>query len=237
MSSNTGDNEIKIIAKANKNGFFLMFVSTILFFITLFISHHYWFEWRLPLITLLLISGIGFVTGLVKKLQPPFSLIISKSGISYHHSSGKWCIGWQDIQYIGRVTSTIGIDRKELPYIGIRLSSMAQLPHQVSPRLANKLIHEQKALLIWAIQEGMITVEESIINFSPYKLASKDKQIRKIKGPHGLFLHQVDVLMKSFGYHLYIPSVALDRDINDFNQLLKACQQYIKHTANKSSPQ
>ena len=145
----------------------------------------------------------------------------------FQHRVGNWQLLWQQIRYIAQLTSTYGIDVQTLPYIGIKLMDKRVLEHSISHRLANRLIHEQRPLLIWALNHQLVTLEESIINFSPYK---GEGQI--IKGPKAAFLHQVTTLEKAFGFHLFIHQFSLDREMKAFCHLLNQCRHYAIEHAN-----
>jgi hypothetical protein len=119
------------------------------------------------------------------------------------------------------MNETLGVNQLQLPFIGIRLSAIATLVNSISPRLANRLIHEQRPLLAIAIRLKLITLDQSQLNFSPFILANG--QI--IKGPLAAFMHHSSVLHEALGYHLFIPESALDRDLNAFCVLLNQCKQ------------
>lgn len=114
---------------------------------------------------------------------------------------------------------TEGIETKELPYIGIKLKDsevLAKLPR----RLANGLLLEQRDLYFLACQLEDIGFFDRQINDSPFKLANKDKVI----GPVGAFLHRTAMLRKTFGFDVFIPTNACDREPQAFIELLKQCQ-------------
>jgi hypothetical protein len=112
-----------------------------------------------------------------------------------------------------------------LPFVGIRLTAIATLATSISPRLANRLIHEQRPLLAIAIRLQLISFEQSQLNFSPFTLANGEK----IKGPLAAFLHHSSVLHNALGYHLFIPESPLDRELNEFCVLLNQCKQSACH--------
>ncbi|WP_286267684.1 DUF2982 domain-containing protein [Thalassotalea atypica] len=150
-------------------------------------------------------------------------MIISKDALQYIQLSGCWRLPWGDIAHISVVKTTQGVEQVTLPYIGIKLKDTEHLVNVMSARLANKLLHEQKFLLIWAVNHHMITYEQSLINFTPYKLTDK----KEVTGPLAAFLHQTKILEQIFGFQLYIPNTALDREITLFVQLLRDCQNYV----------
>ena len=211
---------IKIKAQANHHGWFLIFIGGIAILIILVLSHYFWRELRLVLIYLILLTLVIILTGILKRLEPRYSLILTPQNIRYFHKAGDWHLSWQQIQNINPVKETCGLTRVELPYIGIRLYDVESLVNQISPRLANRLIHEQKTLIAFAIINQLFTLEQSQLNFSPYQLRSG----KLVKGPLAAFLHHSKILYTGFGFHLFIPESSMDRDLNKFFQLLKQCQ-------------
>jgi len=116
----------------------------------------------------------------------------------------------------------VGIATVALPYVGIQLKSIDVLAEQISPRLANKLIHEQRPLLSFSVMQNLLSLEETQLNFNSFSLASG----KIIKGPLAAFLHHCQILHKGLGYHLYIHESSTDRELEDFCQLLKQCQRH-----------
>ena len=142
--------------------------------------------------------------------------------IEYCHLNGKWTLRWQDIIRFGEIKADVRGEHTQLPYLGIKLNNLELFAKNISPRLANKLIHEQQELIVLAIINKEISAEEDLINFEPYTLNDVI-----YKGPIAAWLHRCEQLAKAYGYHLYLPESSLDRDIKHFLRLLKECHHYI----------
>jgi len=213
---------IHIKAQSNKHGLFLIAIGLSLLVFILILAQWFWDSWRIVLIFAILTSLIIAVTGVLKKCQPAFSLTLTRKQLIYHHSHGIYQIKWQNIANISSVTESVYLDQITLPYIGIKLDNIDDFIPDVEQRLANKLIHEQKPLIIFALTHKLLTLEQSLINFDPYKL----QHGKSISGPKAAFMHQVKQLHKAFGYHLFIPLSALDRDIPQSIALLNQCKQF-----------
>ena len=142
--------------------------------------------------------------------------------IEYCHLNGKWQLQWQDIIRFGQVKADVRGEYTQLPYLGIKLKNLEHIAKSISPRLANKLIHEQQELLVLAIVNKEVGSEEDVINFEPYRLNDVI-----YKGPIAAWLHRSEQLAKAYGYHLFLPESSLDRDLKDFLQLLKECHNYV----------
>ncbi|MGJ8692436.1 MAG: DUF2982 domain-containing protein [Thalassotalea sp.] len=212
---------IKIKAQTKRNAYSILLIGIISLFISLIIAEHFWLQAKLVLMFLITVNLITCFIGIIKILEPDVSFYISKKTLKYQHKYGAWQIPWSDIAAITQVSETVGIDKQILPYIGIRLSNLNNLIDNISPRLASRLIHEHRPLIHFAVQHQLLEIEDVAINFSSYK-----HQQREITGPTAAFLHQVCLLKKAFGYHLYLPESALDRSCDEFSILLNNC----KHT-------
>lgn len=215
---------INIKAQSSHHALFLMLLAAVILVITLLLDQGYQKQNQLVFIFIYLTALVIFITGLAKHLQPQFSLKLSPKGIKYKHNSGHWRLDWQQIQRIALVKESYGIEQLQLPYIGIKLCNFSSLAKQISPRLANRLIHEQRPLIAMAIKLQLLTFEQSQLNFSPYILTCGTK----VKGPLAAFLHHSAMLYSAFGYHLFIPESALDRELSEFEQLLSQCKQSSK---------
>lgn len=213
---------INIKAKANQHAIFLMLLAIIIFIITLIVSQYFWRSNRLILIFFYLLALVIMLTGLLKCSEPSISFKLTPELIRYHHRQGEWMLHWKQIQNISTIKEVIGLSTVVLPYIGIRLKNVEFLAEQISPRLANKLIHEQHPLLSFSIMQDLLSVEETQINFNPFILESGNV----VKGPLAAFLHHCQILHKGLGYHLFIPESSTDREIDAFCELLKQCQHY-----------
>ena len=213
---------INIKAKANQHAVFLMLLAVVIFIITLIVSQHYWRSYRLILVFIYLLALVIMFTGLLKRSEPRVSFQLTPQRIQYHHRHGNWTLNWQQIQNINTIKEVVGLTTVTLPYVGIRLKSVDALAEQISPRLANRLIHEQRPLLSFSVMQHLLSLEETQLNFNPFTLESG----KIIKGPLAAFLHHCQILHKGLGYHLYIPESSTDREIDAFCQLLKQCQHY-----------
>lgn len=224
---------IHIKAKGNHHAVFLILLAFALFFITLLISQYYWRSYRLTFIFIYLSILVILFTGLLKRSEPEVSIQLTPEHIQYRHRHGQWTLYWPQIQNINAINETVGLSTVALPYIGIKLKNIDILAEQISPRLANRLIHEQRPLLSFSVMQHLLSLEEIQLSFEPYTLASG----HVIKGPLAAFMHHCEILHKGLGYHLFIPESSTDRDIDDFSQLLKQCQHYSAHYAHSPEKQ
>ena len=217
----TDEDIIKIKPLANHHAIFLIVLGFSGFFLVSVLTSWFWHEWRLALIFLYFLAGVVLLTGIGKWIQPNHSFLLTKQALHYVHSHGELIIPWHSIQRVDQLVATSVIERSELPYIGIKLIQDTHAIYEIPQRLANKLIHEQKPLIIFALSRDMISLDQSLINFEGFKTKSET-----IKGPKAAFLHQSEVLAKAFGYQVYLPKSAFDRSTADFVKLLNQCKKH-----------
>ena len=208
---------IKAIARHNTqtmlvSGVFGVAVSAVL-------ANFFWHDYRIQIVMIFLVSFVCLLVGIFKHFEPQNSFELTPQQLSFFHRRGQLNIEWDNIMRIALPKITEGIETKELPYIGIKLKDsevLAKLPR----RLANGLLLEQRDLYFLACQLEDIGFFDRQINDSPFKLANKDKVI----GPVGAFLHRTAMLRKTFGFDVFIPTNACDREPQAFIELLKQCQ-------------
>ena len=181
---------INIKAKANQHGVFLMLLAVVIFFCTLVVSEYYWRSHHLIMVFFYLLAIVIFFTGVLKRSEPEISFEISPQYLQYNHRQGKWTLTWQQIHNINTIREVVGLATIELTYIGIKLKNIEDVAAQISPRLANRLIHEQRPLLSFALVNQLLTLEDTQLNFEPYVLSSGGL----VKGPIAAFLHHCQTL-------------------------------------------
>jgi len=218
---NPVEEEITIKPKSKNNGLFLICLGVILIFVSMFINLLYWDEYKIQLMLLFLTCSIVLLTGFLKYSEPEISYKLTRQQLYFHHRNGNWELKWESIVRFGQPSANTIFERIDLPYIGIKLKDIAFIADNISPRLANKLIHEQRELLILAARNNEIKLESGLISFDPFTLKNK-----VYKGPIAAWLFRTEQLNQVYGYHLYLPDSGFDRELADFLKLLKQCKEY-----------
>lgn len=221
---------IKIKAMSRHNGLFITLMGTILLVIIISISSFYWQQFRFPLLFLILVSLVTIFIGLLKLAEPKHSLIFSPKTLLFYHRHGQWQLPWLCIRNIFPVTNTYGVNKVSLNYVGIRLEKLQNIQNKITPRLANRLIHEQKPIIEYCIKHQLISFDQGIINFEPFIFDNGEV----IKGPIAAFLYQSDILFAALGAHLFIPRTSLNTDIEDFVQLANSYAKYHRNIEQES---
>jgi hypothetical protein len=206
---------------ARQHGLFVFVLGVSLFLINLLLAQFFWQVFKLVLMLLLLVALLLMLFGVVKLLEPKASFMLTPKALTFYHKYGHWQLAWHNIRYLNVVTSQAGLQTLALPYLGITLYNINDLIDHISPRLASRLIHEQRPLLVYCISQKLLSTEQSSINFSPYKAAG----IKTVSGPIAAFLHHSLALHQALGFHLFLPNNALDREISQFVTLLQQCQR------------
>ena len=220
---NTSDRVITIHPNSKRHTHKFIWLGCIALFIFWLISLFLWHPLKIQLIFLISATLVVILIGILKCLEPGTSFFITPKMIIYCHRNGQWTLPWQDIIRFGELKAYVQGEHIQLPYVGIKLNNLEHIASNISPRLANKLIHEQQELLILAIANKEIDFDgdDSVINFEPYTLNDII-----YKGPIAAWLHRSEQLAKAYGYHLYLPESSLDRNLNHFLTLLKKCHHY-----------
>ncbi len=180
---------------------------------------------------LTVLSLAGVFIGLMKIREPDYSLLIDKSGIRYNHARGSWQVPWRDIQRIDVPTIDHGLDKKQLPYVALRLKSQLELLDNISPRLASYLVTEQKEIAIAALRQEFDSwqcADGSCPSEILYKFDDYITEDKVYKGLQAMLGHRIEILRSKLGYDLYIPASALDREPQDFVGLLKRLQASVQ---------
>ena len=166
------------------------------------------------------VSGIVLMTiGLSRYLEPANSLSVESESLRYFHRYGQWSVSWHTVQRIFVPSFHYQLERQDIPFIGIKLNQIEQIANQVFPRLASRLLHEQRAILVLAVQQGDITMEQAQLNFSPFKMT----QGYELTGPIAAWMHQMHALHQAYGAHLFIPLNCIEQSSDE---LIKLLEQY-----------
>lgn len=220
---NSAEKIIKITPKSKRNRLFLFSLGCLLLFCCLLLTELFWQKYTMQLMLLILASFILVLLAVLKYLEPQTSYRITPKGIIYTHRSGRWQLPWQDIIRIGDIHIEVNGEYLQLPYLGIKLNNLENIASSISPRLANKLLHEQKELIFLAVKTQQIKLKSGLINFEPYQLNGVT-----YKGPVAAWLYRSEQLATAYGYHLYLPESSFDRDLPGFLNLLKQCLDYTR---------
>jgi len=162
-----------------------------------------------------------FVIGVIKHFEPAVSLIFDNKKLTYFHRYGQWSIRWENVARVHIPVFHYGLEHREISYIGVKLNELEELTDQFSPRLASRIIHEHRDILALAVSQGDMTAGQVQINFDTYKFASG----YQVTGPMAACLHQMEILEKVYGAHLFIPFSGFSQPPQDIVQQMTLVQK------------
>ena len=212
---------INIHPKSKHHQWFLLLLGVLLLAISLLMNLLFWHEYKFQLMLPMFACFILILIGYMKLSEPNTSYLLTRNELTLFHRHGSWQILWQEVIRIGELHSMINGQYTQLPYLGIKLQSLDTIATNISPRLANKLLHEQQELLILAVKNQEISLEDGLINFEVFHLNNKI-----FKGPIAAWLHRTEQLSIIYGYHLFLPDSSFDRELTPFLSLLKSCKNH-----------
>lgn len=168
-----------------------------------------------------LIMGIFCAIIAVGKLRDVnYRFSLTKEGIHYFTYRGGFTLLWQDIQRIDIPTIQQSLERKELPYIGIRLNNYSHFIHTASlPVLAHILIDQRVLTLMTDVKPADFGQSDNIL-FPENKNHAHRQLKNELTGLRAMFLERMLFLHDNLGYDIYFPVDDLDRKPLLFVQLL-----------------
>ncbi len=170
-------------------------------------------------IFILLACCIGILIGYVKTLEPAYSIKLDEHDMSYQHRFGTWQLAYNNIRRLGIPRVHRQGEYVALSYVGINIINYQSFLQQLHPRLAVKLLMEQKNLIQTAL------VSECPDGTCPSELIFDDENYttscgHQYSGLIAMFANRMTRLKSLLGYDLYIPTTALDREEMKFIQLI-----------------
>lgn len=215
---------INICPKTKRNRLFLLCIALLLLTVSSLLNYYFWAIFKIQL-TLFFFSGfIVLLIAILKYVEPNVSYALTPKNLQYKHRSGGLTISWDNIVRIDKVYAHVDSQPRYLPYIGLKLSNIEVIGHSISPRLANKLLHEQQELIHLAIRNGDLTKANGIINFDEYSVGNST-----FKGPIAAWLHRCEQLLEAYGFQVFLPEDSFDRSLDESLLLLKQCLQSSKN--------
>nr|WP_303809884.1 DUF2982 domain-containing protein [Aeromonas media] len=176
------------------------------------------------------------LVGALKLAEPHFSLSLCQDCLQYHHKYGGWILKWRNIQRIDQPRIHLGWDLVPLPYIGLKIKDYDDFLTLITPRLAVRLLTEQRAVLLQAISserldcltggcgsgllgEGLLG--EGLLEESRFRSPSG----QQYDGVIAMLGNRMARLRDLLGYDLLVPDNSLDRPPADFVHLLNQYQR------------
>ncbi|GEK09400.1 DUF2982 domain-containing protein [Pseudoalteromonas sp. McH1-7] len=223
--------EAKLRATANRHGAEFMLVGAIgLVVIMLFVNLR---GTPISIIEIFLASAmlVAIFIGFLKSQQPYFSLCFNEQEFSYVHKYGAWSLPIVNFHSSGIPSVQQGIETLELNTVGIKLNDIDAFLINLTPRLAGKLLIEQRHIFLQAVKihcENGNCPSEWLIEDTSYR----SKAGKEYTGLMAMFANRMDNLKTVTGYDLLLPATALDRDIWQFSAMLNRWKLNPKEVVN-----
>ncbi|NMR24456.1 DUF2982 domain-containing protein [Pseudoalteromonas sp. NEC-BIFX-2020_015] len=170
-------------------------------------------------IFLISMSIAAVFVGFLKTQEPFYSLIIAEQYLRYEHKYGYWALTHANFNHAGIPKTDQTLEKLELNAVGIKLNDTDEFLLQLSPRIAGKLLIEQRHLFMQAVQKHCKNGN------CPSEWLSEDNFYtstngRNFNGLIAMFANRMRHLQQLTGYDLLLPASVLDRNIWDFCQSL-----------------
>jgi hypothetical protein len=211
--------QVKIRPSANRYSIEFMLVGGIgLIVIMLFVSLR---STPISIVEIFLCAAaiMSIWLGFLKSQEPFYSLLIDSKGICYVHRYGSWSLTHENFHSCGIPSVTQGLEILELNAVGIKLKDIDEFLQALSPRLAGKLLIEQRYIFLQVVKthcKNGNCPSEWLIEPSKYRSASG----HVYTGLIAMFANRMHNLKTLTGYDLLLPGNVLDRDIWHFSTLL-----------------
>lgn len=165
---------------------------------------------------------VGVLIGYLKLREPVYSLYLDNEKLSYNHKYGWWQVKASNVDKVGcvEVFSVKHQQMMALDVVGISLKNPDEFLQLLSPRLAGRLLVEQRHFMMQAIKahcaNGGQCKDEWLVE--PTDFCSKNGE--SYTGLLAMFGNRMNHLKQLTGYDVLLSASALDRDISSFQYLL-----------------
>ncbi len=167
---------------------------------------------------------VAIFVGFLKTQEPFYSLIITEQQLTYQHKYGVWSLNRANLHHCGIPKVEQDLDYLELNAVGIKLNDSDEFLMQISPRLAGKLLIEQRHFFMQVVQKHCKNgncPSEWLVEDNFYTSLSG----RNFNGLIAMFANRMRHLQQLTGYDLLLPASVLDRNIWDFSHSLNRWRQ------------
>ncbi|MGY6036750.1 DUF2982 domain-containing protein [Aeromonas sp. AE23HZ002T15] len=209
-----------------RNGLTLILLGVVITIAMIFILFLFREQLLIPAISVLLAGLMTIFVGAIKLNEPHFSLSLCQDCLQYHHKYGGWILKWRNIQRIDQPRIHLGLDLVPLPYIGLKIKDYDDFLTLITPRLAVRLLTEQRAVLLQAMNSeqpgcldgscGSGLLGGELLEESRFRSPSG----QRYEGVIAMLGNRMTRLRDLLGYDLLVPDNSLDRAPADFVRLL-----------------
>jgi hypothetical protein len=217
---------LHVIPMVRKNGLTLVWLGMAVTITMIFILFLLREQPLIPAVIGLLAGLMMAFIGISKLAEPRLSLSLCRDCLQYHHKYGGWILKWGNIQRIDQPRIHLGWDLVALPYIGLKIKDYDDFLTLITPRLAVRLLTEQRAVLLQAMKSeqpaclsgscGASLLEGGLLEESRFRSPSG----QRYEGVIAMLGNRMARLRDLLGYDLLVPDNSLDREPAEFIRLL-----------------
>ena len=162
---------------------------------------------------------LAVILGFLKSREAFYSFQLDNRKVTYFHKVGCWFVKAENVSLVGIPTASDGVEQIELNAVGVKLKDESAFLDTLHPRLACKLLIEQRHIFLQAVKmhcKSGSCPSKWLVEPSEFQAGSG--QI--YTGLIAMFANRMQHLNTLTGYHLLLPANVLDRDIWHFSNLL-----------------
>lgn len=216
---NINKQSIKYRAKGAKNGIEILLVGGVGLLFIMIVNQLRPGNISVVEIFLVSVCFAAVLVGFLKTQEPFYSIIITPYQLSYQHKYGVWHLSCDNFHHSGIPTVDNGFEHLELNAVGIKINNIDAFLDSLAPRIAGKLLIEQRHLFMQVVQKNCKNgncPSEWLIEESQY---SSQNGI-SYTGLIAMFANRAKHLQLLTGYDLLLPASVIAGDIWEFSASL-----------------
>ncbi|MCW8327249.1 DUF2982 domain-containing protein [Photobacterium sp. SDRW27] len=167
-------------------------------------------------IAILLLAALTMLVIAYKQAQEPeLAFTLTFMHIQFHSPTGGWLARWKNIDEIGPATVSFQGWHQTMPWVGIKLKDYEEFLDSICPRIASKILIEQRGLLIIAYKRTdnpPYEIEDMLFDDTHYITHSG----KTLKGLLAMLANRMKYNREFLGYDFFISEDLLDRPTEDF---------------------
>ena len=174
-----------------------------------------------PVVAILLIGAcIMMLVGYKYSQGPELSFTLTFMHIQFHSHYGGWLARWKNIDSIAQASIAKDGWHQPVPWVGVRLKDYEEFIDAICPRVATKLLIDQRILLIMAhkgIDNPPYEIEDIMFDDHHYTTMTG----HTLKGLQAMLANRMHYNRELIGYDFFISEDFLDRPAADFAGLAR----------------
>ena len=169
---------------------------------------------------LVLVAGFMALLGYKYQQGPELTFTLTFMHLQFHSHQGGWLARWKNIDRIAQASITNSGWYQPIPWVGVKLKDYSEFVDAICPRVASKLLIEQRILLVMAhknMADPPYQLEDILFDDSPYITPSG----HVFKGLQAMLANRMRYNRTFLGYDFFISEDFLDRPAADFAGLAR----------------